>query len=304
MDGGPCPACAFEPARYDRRDLLRTLTVLAPIWRTMTEATDAEVLTVRPPDDTSASASLVELVAASRAVVRDLDRSLGAASEAEADGRDAPSMKDAVDALERAAARVFATCKAVDEERWVEIDPLVTAAVHDGVHRLRAGGRALHALGAGAPHQVGTLVRINAGGGGVPKAAVPNATIDGNGVVGDAQADRVHHGAPLQALCVWSADVQDALNAEGHSLFPGAAGENLTLRGIDWTTIRPGVRLTIGPVVAEISAFAVPCTKNAQWFAAGDFRRMDHVRHPGWSRAYAWVLAGGDIRPGDDVVVE
>jgi hypothetical protein len=31
---------------------------------------------------------------------------------------------------------------------------------------------------------------------------------------------------------------------------------------------------------------------------------MDHDRHPGWSRAYAWVLRGGEVHPGDAVVVE
>jgi MOSC domain-containing protein YiiM len=108
----------------------------------------------------------------------------------------------------------------------------------------------------------------------------------------------------LQALSLWSLAVIDALRAEGHPIRAGAAGENVTLTGIDWTTIRPGVRLTIGPAVVEISAFATPCAKNAQWFADGEFRRIDHERNPGWSRAYAWVLRGGELHAGDEVVVE
>ena len=41
-----------------------------------------------------------------------------------------------------------------------------------------------------------------------------------------------------------------------------------------------------------------------QWFSDGDFNRMDHERHPGWSRAYAWVREPGTIRSGDAVIVE
>jgi MOSC domain-containing protein YiiM len=108
----------------------------------------------------------------------------------------------------------------------------------------------------------------------------------------------------MQALSLWSADVIESLRADGHSVHPGAAGENLTVAGIDWSTIRPGVRLAIGAVVAEISSFATPCAKNAQWFHDRDFRRIDHARNPGSSRAYAWVICGGSVAPGDLVIVE
>ena len=79
---------------------------------------------------------------------------------------------------------------------------------------------------------------------------------------------------------------------------------HLTLAGIDWATLRPGTRLQIGEVEAEITAWAQPCKKNAQWFTDEDFRRMEHDRHPGWSRAYAWVRTPGVVRTGDPVVVE
>ena len=79
---------------------------------------------------------------------------------------------------------------------------------------------------------------------------------------------------------------------------------NLTVAGIDWESVRPGVRVATGDALLEISAFAVPCAKNAQWFVDGRFRRIDHGRHPGWSRAYAWVIDGGAVAPGREVVVE
>ena len=135
-------------------------------------------------------------------------------------------------------------------------------------------------------------------------ARIANAAVGRRGVDGDAQAERRHHGRPWQALCLWSAEVIDDLRGEGHPVHPGATGENITVSGIDWTTIRPGVRLQFGDVLAEISAFAEPCTKNARWFAERNFQRMAHALHPGWSRAYAWVLEPGQVAAGDSVVVE
>ena len=66
---------------------------------------------------------------------------------------------------------------------------------------------------------------------------------------------------------------------------PGTAGENVLVAGVDWATLRPGVRLRVGTVLAEVSGWALPCKKNAQWFVDGDFRRIDPDLRPGWSRA-------------------
>jgi hypothetical protein len=181
---------------------------------------------------------------------------------------------------------------------------LVRHTVHDVSHHLMDIGRGLHLLGAGAPTQEGIVTQVSASDGGVPKRAVKVAEVGDRGLVGDRQADRKHHGRPLQALCLWSLDVIEALQAEGHPIEPGAAGENVTLAGIEWSTLRPGTQLLIGDVLVEVSAWATPCAKNAQWFTGGDFKRMEHDLHPGWSRAYAWVREPGTVRPGDPVVVE
>ncbi len=176
-------------------------------------------------------------------------------------------------------------------------------AVHTAIHELRRWGRVLHEAGGGVPSQQGTVAQINTSDGGVPKSAVASADVGRRGVLGDRQANRIHHGRPFQALCLWSADVIDALRAEGHPVLAGATGENLTVQGIDWASLRPGARVLIGEVLCELSAWAEPCRKNDQWFT-GRSDRIDHGRHPGWSRIYAWVLEGGTITTGDPVIVE
>lgn len=180
----------------------------------------------------------------------------------------------------------------------------VLAAVEAALADLSAAGRTLARLGIGPGRMRGTLAGIHRSGGGVPKLAVAAAAVHRDGVEGDRQADRRVHGRPWQALCIWSADVIADLRAEGHPVAPGTAGENLTLAGLDWPALRAGTRLRVGGVLAELSLPATPCAKNARWFTGGDFMRMSHDRHPGWSRWYATVLEPGHVAVGDAVIVE
>lgn len=128
--------------------------------------------------------------------------------------------------------------------------------------------------------------------------------VDGAGVTGDAQNDRRHHGRPVQAICLWSADVIERLASEGHPIAAGNAGENFTLAGIDWAALRPGSRLDIGDVPLLITAHVIPCAKNAQWFSDRDFNRILHTQNPGLSRLYAVPLRSGTVSTGDKVTVE
>lgn len=152
------------------------------------------------------------------------------------------------------------------------------------------------------PTQHGTVVGLFASDGGVPKLPIERASVGRRGVEGDRQATRKHHGRVSQALCLWSAEVLDGLAADGHPIAPGSVGENVLVRGIDWSKLRPGVRVHAGSVVAELSGWAYPCVKNARWFVDRDFKRIDPDLHPGLARAYATVLEGGEIRAGDPVV--
>lgn len=156
--------------------------------------------------------------------------------------------------------------------------------------------------------QVGRIARINTSRGGVPKTPIDETYVDWNGLDGDVQATREHHGRPFQALCLWSAEVIDALAADGHPIAYGSAGENVTISGIRWDDVVPGVRLRIDEVECEVWAYAVPCKKNAQWMSDGDFSRLHHDRHAetgrAVSRVYATVTRRGSIRTGAEVVLE
>lgn len=175
------------------------------------------------------------------------------------------------------------------------------AAVHTLMHAVHLAGRRRYR---DVPSATGTVVQVSASGGGVPKTALAGAEVTRRGLAGDRQEDRRHHGRPWQAVCLWSAEVIEGLQAEGHPIGFGCAGENVTVRGLDWGTLGPGARLRVGTALLELTAYAIPCAKNAQWFNDGGFRRMAHDVRPGGSRLYAAVVEEGVLRPGDPVVVE
>jgi MOSC domain-containing protein YiiM len=151
----------------------------------------------------------------------------------------------------------------------------------------------------------GIVVQLNISPAGVPKLPVREAHVGPLGLAGDGHADMENHGGPDRAVCLFAIERIEAIAAEGHPIGPGATGENITLRGIDWDTIQPGVRLRVGvDVVLEITRHAAPCKTNARWFKEGDFNRMNEKKFPGWSRVYAKVIATGWVRPGDAVELE
>lgn len=216
---------------------------------------------------------------------------------------------EALDDAERAAVEPFlrATADAVGA-RSTELDAIAGAATSLPAEARRDAVEATEALLTGAgratpvPAQHGTVAGLFTSDGGVPKLPIDVAVVGRRGVEGDRQAERKHHGRVTQALCLWSADLLDGYAAEGHPIVPGSVGENVLVRGVDWSRLRPGVRVHAGTVVAELSGWAYPCVKNARWFADRDFRRIDPDRRPGTARAYASVLEGGEIRVGDAVV--
>jgi len=151
---------------------------------------------------------------------------------------------------------------------------------------------------------VAWLFQINISNGGVPKRAVPTVMVHETGAEGDRQRNLKHHGGPDRALCVYSLERIIDLQHEGHPIFPGACGENLTLAGIEWQTFQPGMRLKVGETLElEMVSFTEPCRHIKDAFVDGVFTRILQDRHPGWSRLYAKVLRPGVISIGDPVEI-
>ena len=150
----------------------------------------------------------------------------------------------------------------------------------------------------------GHIFQLNRSDGGVPKLAVPAADVSPEGLEGDRQRNLRHHGGPERALCLFALEHILALQEEGHPIYPGAIGENVTVAGIPWEEITPGRRLRLGDAVEIlITSYTLPCSNIAPAFSDGYFNRVHQKKVPGRSRVYARVLTPGRLAVGDRVIL-
>jgi MOSC domain-containing protein YiiM len=151
--------------------------------------------------------------------------------------------------------------------------------------------------------QQARVFQINSSRGGVPKLPMRAAEVNFLGITVDQHNDTVHHGGVNAALCLYSLERILALQVEGHPIYPGSIGENVTITGLDWDRVLPGTRLRLGDSVCiEISGYATPCSKIKESFIHEEFNRVHNRKHPGWARAYARVLIPGRIVLGDIIL--
>jgi len=122
-------------------------------------------------------------------------------------------------------------------------------------------------------------------------------------IVGDGQADLIHHGGLDKAVYGFSADHyrywRDTLHQP--NLKYGAFGENLTISSLSEEQLCIGDRLEIGDTVLEVSQPRVPCFKLGI--------ALDNVKAPSLftksnnTGVYFRVIKSGFITPGDNLVV-
>lgn len=143
-------------------------------------------------------------------------------------------------------------------------------------------------------------------------SAIAKRPVDGRimmtpeGVVGDEQADRRHHGGPDKAVHHYAWDHYAAWRGE---LAPtpavldtaGAFGENLSSMGIIEADVCVGDILRIGTATVEVSQARQPCWKLNHHFGQPDMgRRVQSTGRTGW---YYRVLEAGEAGAGDAVAL-
>jgi MOSC domain-containing protein YiiM len=142
----------------------------------------------------------------------------------------------------------------------------------------------------------GVVVAVCTGPGGIPKHAVASARVGELGLDGDAHR-YAFHGGPDRAVCLFSVEDYERLAQDGvRATPPGAFGENVLTRGLDYARLRAGDRLEIGDeVLLEIHDVREPCKT---------LRPLD-ARFPallvGRSGFLCRVLRGGSVSPGLEI---
>ena len=112
----------------------------------------------------------------------------------------------------------------------------------------------------------------------------------------------------LRQVHLIHSELHDELTAAGYRVGPGVMGENVTTRGLDLLGLPRRTRLRLGAsAVVEVTGLRNPC-KQLDDHQDGLMRavldrdaRGNLVRKAG---IMAVVLEGGDVRPGDPILVE
>ena len=140
----------------------------------------------------------------------------------------------------------------------------------------------------------GRIFHLARSDGGAPKHSVSEGMVGELGLEGDRQKHTKFHGGPTRALCLYSLELIQKLQAEGHPIYPGSTGENVTISGIDWSALTSGTRLQLGPdVTVELTETADPCKNIGASFTGRTFNRLEV---PGEMRWYCRVTRGGLLR--------
>lgn len=139
------------------------------------------------------------------------------------------------------------------------------------------------------------IFQLSISSGGVPKLPVREAVANELGLDGDGHAHPKIHGGPERALCLYSLEVISQLQSEGHPIWPGSVGENVTITGYEWASLAAGARLALGDVVVELTRIAEPCKQIIESFSDRNSKRL---AAPELGRWYARVLRPGMLRVG------
>lgn len=117
------------------------------------------------------------------------------------------------------------------------------------------------------------------------------------GLQGDGHNHEKHR-TPFQAVSLIDVEDLENLRSEGFEVFPGATGENLTLRNLDCDGLQVGDRLVFSNgVEVEITKRRNPCYV----LDAIDPRLKTAIK--GRCGVLARVICEGEIRPGEQVEV-
>ncbi|HUE72630.1 MAG TPA: MOSC domain-containing protein [Pirellulaceae bacterium] len=124
-----------------------------------------------------------------------------------------------------------------------------------------------------------------------------------SGIAGDGQADLENHGGIDKAVLAYSAEHYSLWRAELglNEMPPGGLGENLTIAGLDETSVCIGDVWQCGPVEFEVSQPRQPCWKTSRRWRIDDLsRRVIATGRSGW---YLRVLTEGEIEAGMELTL-
>jgi len=112
----------------------------------------------------------------------------------------------------------------------------------------------------------------------------------------------------LRQVHLIHSELHDALRAADYDVAPGQMGENITTKGVDLLALPTGSRLRLGAVaVVEVTGLRNPCAQLdgiRPGLMAATLGRDEHGEIVRLAGVMGIVVTGGEVRPGDAIVVE
>ncbi len=112
----------------------------------------------------------------------------------------------------------------------------------------------------------------------------------------------------LRQVHLMHSELHDELRAAGFDLFPGQMGENVTTRGVDLLGLPVGTLLYLGDTaVVEVTGLRNPCAQLngiQAGLMAATLDRDEHGKLVRKAGVMSVVVAGGEVRPGDEIRAE
>lgn len=140
---------------------------------------------------------------------------------------------------------------------------------------------------------------------GIYKTAVDSSiTLGLTDVVGDAVMDRKHHGGIDKACYLYSADHYDFWKKHFPDLYWtwGMFGENLTIEGLDESTIMIGDIFEVGTAIIQVSEPRRPCSILGIRF--GTQKMVKQFHNSDYPGIYVRILKVGNVQTGDKLILK
>ncbi len=110
----------------------------------------------------------------------------------------------------------------------------------------------------------------------------------------------------LRQVHLIASELLDEVNAKGYHVSPGDLGENITTIGLDLISLSVGTSIRIGDAVLALTGLRNPCAQIGAFAKGLQGEMIDHDEHGKLVRTtgvMAVVLRGGEVTPGDEILV-
>lgn len=123
------------------------------------------------------------------------------------------------------------------------------------------------------------------------------------GLIGDGQADLIHHGGPDKAVCAYSSVHFPYWERQWkRTVEPGAFGENFTLSELTEGSLCIGDTVRVGQALVQVSQPRQPCFKLGLKHGLPELPQQ--VQKEGYTGFYFRVLEEGKVAEGDGLYLE